>query len=342
MSENAIVIEGVTKRFRDKTAVDRLDLVVPTGSLCGFLGPNGAGKTTTIRMVMSIFFPDEGNIRVLGKSSAVESKDRIGYLPEERGVYRKAKVAEFLTYIARLKGVPSHGLQNKIDDWLERIALPGVRKKRCEELSKGMQQKVQFLAAIINDPDLIILDEPFSGLDPVNARLMRHLIEEMHRAGKTIIFSTHVLHSAEQLCSRIFMIDKGRKILDGSMDEIRAQFNPKTIVVEPTRATDSLKESVLSGERNGEWTDTLRRLPGVSNVMHSGERGTYEVSLDHTADPRAVMSQIMRDVPVRRVELRRATLEDVFVHLVEPGETEDVLRSMLGSGGDQRAVNADA
>ncbi|MBL8745505.1 MAG: ATP-binding cassette domain-containing protein, partial [Phycisphaerae bacterium] len=202
--QDAIIIEGVTKRFRDKTAVDRLDLAVPAGSLCGFLGPNGAGKTTTIRMIMSIFFPDEGNIRVLGKASAVESKDRIGYLPEERGVYRKARVAEFLTYIARLKGVSGAGLQRKIDDWLERVALPGVQKKRCEELSKGMQQKVQFLAAVINDPELVILDEPFSGLDPVNARLMRHLIEEMHRAGKTIIFSTHVLHSAEQLCSRIF------------------------------------------------------------------------------------------------------------------------------------------
>lgn len=329
MAEPAIVIEGVTKRFREKTAVDRLDLVVPVGSLCGFLGPNGAGKTTTIRMIMSIFFPDEGNIRVLGRASAVESKDRIGYLPEERGVYRKAKVAEFLTYIARLKGVDAAGLPQKIDDWLERVALPGVRKKRCEELSKGMQQKVQFLAAIIHDPDLIILDEPFSGLDPVNARLMRHLIEEMHRAGKTIIFSTHVLHSAEQLCTRIFMIDKGRKILDGSIDEIRAQFNPKTIVVEPA-------------EGDGQWSGALQSLPGVSSVLHSGERNTYEVALTPAADPREAMSRILKEVPARRIELRRATLEDVFVHLVEPGDTENVLRSMLGSGGDQRAINADA
>lgn len=325
----AIIIEGATKRFRDKTAVDRLDLVVPAGSLCGFLGPNGAGKTTTIRMVMAIFFPDEGRISVLGKPSAIESKDRIGYLPEERGVYRKAKVAEFLAYIANLKGVGGPGLNKKIDDWLERVALPGVKKKRCEELSKGMQQKVQFLAAIINDPDLIILDEPFSGLDPVNARLMRGLIEEMHRAGKTIIFSTHVLHSAEQLCTRIFMIDKGRKILDGSIDEIRSQFDPKTVVVEPA-------------EGNGRWTDVLRGLSGVSGVMHSGERGTYEVSLASRADPRSVMSAIIGAVPVRRVELRRATLEDVFVHLVEPGDSEDVLRSMLGAGDSDKSVNADA
>lgn len=332
MTGNAIEIEGVTKRFRDKTAVDRLDLVVPTGSLCGFVGPNGAGKTTTIRMVMAIFFPDEGRISVLGRPSAVESKDRIGYLPEERGVYRKAKVAEFLTYIAKLKGMDSAGLGPKIDQWLERVALPGVRKKRCEELSKGMQQKVQFLAAIIHDPDLIILDEPFSGLDPVNARLIRSLIEEMHQAGKTIIFSTHVLHSAEQLCTRIFMIDKGRKILDGSIDEIRAQFDPKTVVVEPL-------------EGDGRWTDTLRALPGVRGVSHSGERGTYEISLESQADPRAVMTAVMQRVPIRRVELRRATLEDVFVHLVEPGDSEDVLRAMLGDGSSgQRMmeVNADA
>ncbi len=342
MPENAILIEGVTKRFRDKTAVDRLDLAVPTGSLCGFLGPNGAGKTTTIRMVMSIFFPDEGRISVLGKHSAVESKDRIGYLPEERGVYRKARVAEFLTYIARLKGVDAAGLQSKIDDWLERVALPGVRKKRCEELSKGMQQKVQFLAAIIHDPDLIILDEPFSGLDPVNSRIMRALIEDMHRAGKTIIFSTHVLHSAEQLCSRIFMINQGRKILDGSIDEIRTQFDPKTIVVETTRAADHASaESEPPPNLHTPWTDTLRRIEGVANVMHSGERDAYEVSLKPAADPRTVMAAVLRDVPARRVELRRATLEDVFVHLVEPGESEDVLRSMLGSGAD-KSINADA
>jgi ABC-2 type transport system ATP-binding protein len=324
----AIVIEGVTKRFRDKVAVDGLDLVVPTGSLCGFVGPNGAGKTTTIRMVMSIFFPDEGRISVLGRPSAVESKDRIGYLPEERGVYRKAKVGEFLSYIARLKGVSSAGLGAKIDGWLERVGLPEARKKRCEELSKGMQQKVQFLAAIIHDPDLVILDEPFSGLDPVNARLMRGLIEEMHKAGKTIIFSTHVLHSAEQLCTRIFMIDKGRKILDGSIEEIRAQFDPKTVVVEPA-------------EGDGRWTDVLRAVPGVGHVSHSGARNTYEVSLQLNADPREVMSAVVQRMAVRRVELRRATLEDVFVHLVEPGDSENVLRSMLGAGNGVE-VNADA
>jgi ABC-2 type transport system ATP-binding protein len=333
MSEPAILIEGVTKRFRDKTAVDNLDLMVPAGSLCGFLGPNGAGKTTTIRMIMSIFFPDEGNIRVLGKASAIESKDRIGYLPEERGVYRKMKVGEFLTYMARLKGLGGPGLQKLIDDGLERIALPDVKKKRCEELSKGMQQKVQFLAAIMHDPDLIILDEPFSGLDPVNARLMRSLIEDLHKQGKTIIFSTHVLHSAEQLCSRIFMINRGRKILDGSIDEIRGQFDPHTIVVEPADADQ------------GDMTSDLRSLHGVTGVSHAGARGTYDVRLGSGVEPRQVMSEIVTRVAVRRVELRRATLEDVFVHLVEPGDSEDVLRAMLSEGQAgvrMQEVNADA
>jgi len=329
---DAITIQGVTKRFRDKTAVDQLDLVVPEGSLCGFLGPNGAGKTTTIRMIMSIFFPDEGRISVLGKSSAIESKDRIGYLPEERGVYRKMKVGDFLAYLAKLKGVGGPGLSKRVDEWLDRVALADVRKKRCEELSKGMQQKVQFLAAIMHDPDLIILDEPFSGLDPVNARLMRGLIDDLHRAGKTIIFSTHVLHSAEQLCTRIFMINRGKKILDGSIDEIRGQFDPKTMVIEPLAAPSD------------EIATALRAIPGVLAVSHSGERGTYEARLDESSDPGRVMSAIVDRIPSRRVELRRATLEDVFVHLVDPGDSEDVLREMLSAGGVAagKEVNADA
>ncbi|MDX2113994.1 MAG: ATP-binding cassette domain-containing protein [Planctomycetota bacterium] len=330
---DAIEIQGVTKRFREKVAVDRLDLRVPAGSLCGFLGPNGAGKTTTIRMIMSIFLPDEGSIRVLGRASAVESKDRIGYLPEERGVYRKMKVGEFLEYMAVLKGVDRTGLSAKVDSWLERVALPDVRKKRCEELSKGMQQKVQFLAAIIHDPELIILDEPFSGLDPVNARLMRALIEELHREGRTIIFSTHVLHSAEQLCSRIFMINKGKKILDGSIDEIRSQFDPKTLVIEP-----------LEGDGFDGAAESIRRVAGVQSVFHAGQRGTLEARLTDRADVGGVMRDIVSGAPVRRLELRRATLEDVFVHLVDPGDSEDVLRAMLSERGATQGleVNADA
>ena len=309
----AIQIQGVTKRFRDKTAVDQLDLVVPSGSLCGFLGPNGAGKTTTIRMVMSIFYPDEGNISVLGKKSAIESKDRIGYLPEERGVYRKMKVGEFLTYIGTLKGVEKRALSPSIDEWLERVNLSDCRKKRCEELSKGMQQKVQFIAAVIHDPELLILDEPFSGLDPVNMRLLRELIHDLHDRGKTIIFSTHVLVQAEQICDRIFMINQGRKILDGPIDEIRERFNPRTIVVKIGEGTDP---------------SVIGQIHSVSSVTQATP-SMFEAHLAEGADPTAVMRSIIEATPVRGIELRQATLEDIFINLVDAGDSEDTLRAGL-------------
>lgn len=320
MSDNAILLDGVVKTFGDKKAVDHLDLMVPTGSVCGFLGPNGAGKTTTIRMVMSIIYPDSGRIEVLGKKSAIESKDRIGYLPEERGVYRKMKVGDFLAYIARLKGVDTGAsLTKTIDDWLDRVQLADVRKKKCEQLSKGMQQKVQFIATIIHDPDLVILDEPFSGLDPVNARLLRTLIGEMRTAGKTIIFSTHVLASAEQLCDRVFMINKGQKVLDGSMDGIKAKFDPKTIVVEPAASND-----------DHDFFGKVQAVGGVHSVTRLDDRGAiYEAHLDEGADAQTVLGAIAAAMPVRRVELRRATLEDIFVNLVDPGDSEDTVRAAL-------------
>lgn len=230
----AISIRGVTKTFGKLTAVDNLTLKIPYGSLCGFLGPNGAGKTTTIRMVMAIIFPDSGELSVLGKASAIESKDRIGYLPEERGVYRKMKTVEYLVYMARLKGVAGAAARRKAIEWLERVDLPGVEKKRLEELSKGMQQKVQVAATLIHDPELVILDEPFSGLDPVNARMLRNLIMEMNRKeGRTVIFSTHVLPQAEEMCERIVMIDRGRTVLDGTLDEIRRQFDSLSKTLTP-------------------------------------------------------------------------------------------------------------
>lgn len=330
--EVAVSIRGVTKRFGDKAAVDRLDLDVPTGSVCGFLGPNGAGKTTTIRMVMGIILPDEGEISVLGRDSALKSKHRVGYLPEERGVYRTMKVGEFLTYMARLKGMETRGLSKTIDDWLERLALPGVRRKRCQELSKGMQQKVQFIATILHDPELIILDEPFSGLDPVNARLLRTLIQDEHARGKTIIFSTHVLFSAEQLCDRVFMINRGKKILDGTIGQIKQRFDPKTIVVEEGPGGEALDARALES------------LPGVVGASHAGKQGVWELRLEEGAEPRAVMREALAldGASVRRVEQRAATLEDVFIQLVEPGDSEDTLREALKSQDEPREVGADA
>jgi len=317
--EHAVAIQGVTKTFGPKVAVRDLNLAVPAGSLCGFIGPNGAGKTTTIRMVMSILFPDRGEIEVLGRRSAVESKDLIGYLPEERGVYRKMKVGAFLSYVARIKGVDSAGLTEKIKDWLERVGLEDCYRKKCEELSKGMQQKVQFLACVIHDPDLLILDEPFSGLDPVNMRLLRDLIQEQHQAGKTVIFSTHVMHQAETLCQRIFMIHDGRKVLDSTMDEIRSQYDPKAILVETV---------------NGD-VDALAGLAGVRAV--SRVEGAHLLSLADGAEASAVMREVIERAPVLRVERKRPTLEDVFIEIVsgEAAEHDEAsLRAALREGGE--------
>lgn len=323
---NAVVIRGLTKTFGPKVAVRDLDLVVPTGSLCGFIGPNGAGKTTTIRMIMSIIFPDRGELSVLGQPSADRSKDRIGYLPEERGVYRKMKVAAFLTYMARLKGHDGGGaLKRKVHGWLERMGLTDSARKRCEELSKGMQQKVQFVAAVIHEPDLLILDEVFSGLDPVNRKLMRALIDEQHRAGRTIIFSTHAMYEAEQLCDRVFMIHHGVKVLDATLGEIRDRFDPRTVIVEPMSRGNGTRAEL-----------GLETVAGVREIRPTREG--FEVHLESGADARAVMGAIVRDAPVRRVELKRVTLEDVFISLVEgtpiaAGEDAEELRAALTAPG---------
>ncbi|MFG0328909.1 MAG: ABC transporter ATP-binding protein [Phycisphaerales bacterium] len=310
----AIEIENVNKSFGSLKAVDDLSLTVPLGSMCGFLGPNGAGKTTTIRMIMSIIFPDSGRISVLGRDSAVESKDLIGYLPEERGVYRKMKVLEFLVYMARLKGVDAGTAKKRAELWLERVNLPDVTKKRLEELSKGMQQKVQLAATLINDPQLIILDEPFSGLDPVNARMLRDLIIELNQdEGRTFIFSTHVLHQAEQICDRIFMINRGRKVLDGPLEEIQARFDPRTLLV----------------RLNGESAD-LARFNGVMRVNRV--QNEHEVYLDDGADPHGVMQDILSATRARKVELRRLSLDDIFISLVEDAHLNEFGELEVGRG----------
>ena len=301
MSDAAVLIQGATKRFREKVAVDKLDLEIRTGSLCGFLGPNGAGKTTTIRMIMSIFYPDSGTLSVLGKNSAVESKDRIGYLPEERGVYRKMKVGPFLNYMGRLKGLDSSGLDKKVRGWLDRMALGETYKKKCEELSKGMQQKVQVIAALMHEPDLIILDEPFSGLDPVNRRLLRSLIEEQHNAGRTVIFSTHAMFEAEQLCDHLFMINRGKKVLDMHVSQVWKQYDPRSLVVMP------LDDSPLDEA-------SLALLTGVEDAKRV-TRG-FELKLRDGAQASQVMQAIAGRFAVRSIELKRPSLEDIFISLV--------------------------
>jgi len=310
----AISLENVSKSFGETQAVKELDLEIPEGSMCGFLGPNGAGKSTTIRMIMSIIHADSGFIEVLG-TTALAAKDRIGYLPEERGVYRKMKVCKFIEYIANLKGMHGQSLRKKINEWLERIELPDVHHKKCEELSKGMQQKVQFLAAIIHDPELIILDEPFSGLDPVNAKVIGNVIEELHNEGRTILFSTHVLHQAEQICNRIIMIDEGYKVLDGSLESIQEQFNPRVVQVEPV--------------------DKGVQFDSIAGVIHTTQverSNRVDLRIDEQSDPIDVLRRVVAFTPVISAQLAKPSLDEIFIEQVASSrgiEAADVARMEL-------------
>ena len=312
----AIRMTRVTKAFGQMTAVADLDIEVPRGALYGFIGPNGAGKTTAIRMLMSILFPDAGDISVLGHASALEAKDRIGYLPEERGLYKRMKVRPFLRYLARLKGADGPDLDQRIAGALERVGLAGVESKRCDELSKGMAQKVQFVAATIHAPELLILDEPFSGLDPVSMRMLRDLILEEHRRGATVLFSTHVMPQAEEICEHVIMVHEGRKVLDDDLGDIRSRYDPRCIQFEPLDADAD--------------TTGLASIAGVERVR-TDERG-LEILLDAGTDPARAMRRIMDATPAARIELSRPRLEDVFVDLVAGGgaATEaDRLRASL-------------
>jgi ABC-2 type transport system ATP-binding protein len=305
--ENALEVRGVTKTFGKTRAVDGLDLIVPRGMMCGVIGPSGAGKTTTIRMIMSILFPDAGHLSVLGKASALDAKNRIGYLPEERGVYRKMKVGAFLRYLGQLKGVSLPEASARASHLLARLGLADVEKKKLEDMSKGMLQRIQFVGAIINQPDLIILDEPFSGLDPVSVRMLKELIADEHRRGATILFSTHVMPHAEELCQHVVMIHKGRKVLDEPMSGLRRQYDPRTIRLEPL-------------DLNADAAP-LRQVPGVISV----ERGAdgYEIGLTEGTEPAAAIRAIAAIVAPARIELARVRLEDVFVRLVSDPSTRD-------------------
>ena len=314
--EPALRLQRLTKTFGDKRAVDEIDLAVPRGATYGFIGPSGAGKTTCIRMIMSILFPDSGELSVLGHKSALEAKDRIGYLPEERGVYRRMKVGDFLTYIAQLKGVSAEEALPRAMELLARTGLVDVEKKKCEELSKGMLHRVEFVAAIINRPELIILDEPFSGLDPVSVKLLKDLVAGEHQRGATILFSTHIMAHAEELCQHIVMIHQGRKVLDEPMAGLRRKFDPRVIRVEP------LDEAAPMG--------MLRQIPGVVDVKTTYEG--CEVHLHAGIDPTTAMQQIGATIPVASIAMARLRLEDVFLRLVAADtgtEAERALRANL-------------
>ena len=298
---HAVEIDHVTKTFGTHVAVDDLSLAVPTGSIYGFIGPNGSGKTTTLRMIMRILHPNGGTVTVLGESSMGAASDRVGYLPEERGLYKQMKVRDVLRFYAELKGMRRS--RPAIDDWLSRLDLESWANKRVEALSKGMSQKVQFIATVIHRPELVLLDEPFSGLDPVNAEVLREAVLELRRQGATVIFSTHDMAMAEKLCDFIFMIYKGRKVLDGTLQEIRQNYG-----------SDTLR---LRLDGNGAALDDL---PGVLRVSDFGH--WKELRLQQGADSQAVLAALLPRGRVSHFELAQPSLQDIFVRIARP-DTEE-------------------
>lgn len=295
--EPALILDGVTKRFGSVTAVDSVSLNIPKGSIYGFLGQNGAGKTTTIRMIMSIIYPDAGSLSVLGSPNAESVKDRLGYLPEEKGLYKKMTCSEILTYFGRLKGMPRVRAKQRSRELLELYGLGEWTDQKCETLSKGMGQKVQVLGTLIHDPELVILDEPFSGLDPVNVEVMRDLILTMKRQGRTVIFSTHMMTQAEQLCDSIFLIHKGVKVLDGSLAEVKATGDHGILL-----------------DYDGDGA-VLRQLPGVERINDSGKQA--ELYLSPETNPQEILKRLVElDLVVRRFDLREPSLHEIFVRTV--------------------------
>ncbi len=313
---DALVLDGVTKRYGRFTAVSDFSLRMPAGEVLGFLGPNGAGKTTTIRMVMSINYPDAGRIEVLGHSRALDVKDRIGYLPEERGLYRKMTVQDTLAYFGRLKGLRGRRLRVRIGECLERVGLLDWRRKKVETLSKGMSQKLQFISSILNEPELVILDEPFSGLDPINVDMLEQLISDMRKAGTTVIFSTHQMNQAERLCDRIVLINRGRKIIDGTMNEVRGH--------------SAARIAVIDGDGNlGALTD----LAGV--VRGQTTRGHARLELSADADPNVILRAALEKTAIQRFEIQRPSLQEIFVKLV--GESGGATRGSTDQAAEEVA-----
>src|SRR5689334_20284134 len=294
---HALQLKNVRKAFQDKVAVKGLDLEVPRGSVFGLLGPNGAGKTTSIRMAMDIIGPDTGEVLILGQKTDKALRNRIGYMPEERGLYQKMVVEELLVCMAELKGVKPAESKRRMVPWLERPGLGDVKRKKANELSKGMQQKVQFIQTLLHDPEILILDEPMSGLDPVGTNVMRDAMIELSRAGKTLIVSSHQMATVEQMCDRVALINRGEKVLDGRVSEIKASYGKNTII--------------LAFEGDGTF---LKTLPGVTAVNDTGRYA--EIKLGPTADPQAILKAASEKLKIGRFEVVEPSLHDIFVERV--------------------------
>lgn len=307
-ADSVVAIHGITKRYAGHTAVHNLSLNVPRGTIYGLLGPNGAGKTTTIRMIMNIITPDDGRIDLFGGGDGGRRlAHRIGYLPEERGLYRKMKVLDLLVFLAEIKGAKRAWAKDEGARWLDRLGLSDWSSKKIDDLSKGMQQKVQFIATVLHGPDLLILDEPFSGFDPVNTVLIKDIIVELARTGTTILFSTHIMEQAEKLCSAVCIIARGEKVVDGAVSEIKRQHGGHNVLV-----------SVDGGLAGTDQVFRDRRL-----VMKADDYGQYaEVELATTATTQDLLRALVSaDLKVTQFQVAEPTLNKIFIDLVGPDAT---------------------
>jgi ABC-2 type transport system ATP-binding protein len=296
---DAIEISGVTKTFGELAAVDDLSLTVPEGSVYGFIGPNGSGKTTTMRMVVNIFYPDRGSIRVFGQDLRAGRSPHVGYLPEERGLHRRMEVRALLEFHGELRG--GRNVTAEVNRWLARLDLAHCAKQRVDTLSKGMSQKVQFIAAVVPEPKLLILDEPFTGLDPVSVDVIRTAILELRRRGATVILSTHDMSVAESLCDSILMIYRGRKVLDGTLEAIQGQYGNDTIRVSAAGGFDG--------------------LPGVEKVRDLGQ--VQELRMARGCDPQEVLRALVARTRVSSFSVTKPSLHDIFVRIAGQEAAEE-------------------
>jgi ABC-2 type transport system ATP-binding protein len=308
MAELALDIQGVTKRYANFTAVRSLSLAVPAGAVYGLLGPNGAGKTTTIRMILNIIAPDEGTITLLGRpNSDGASMDRVGYLPEERGLYKKMQVRRVLRFLAQLKGVSAREADRRIGEWMERLSLKTPEKdwglSKIDELSRGMQQKVQFIGTLLHDPDLVILDEPFSGLDPINAQALKDTVVHLKKRGKTVIFSTHLMDNAERLCDSVCIIARGNKVLDGTVSGVKREHGGNNVALSLAGDGAEVVSRILSDHKTVERVDDSNRF--------------FEIALQKDADPQALLRKLVESgAQVQRFELVQPSLHQIFLEKV--------------------------
>lgn len=290
-------VDNISKNYGDFKAVNNISFHVEKGRMYGVLGPNGAGKTTTIRMIMNILVPDSGSITLFGERMSDDLKNRIGYLPEERGLYVRMKVLEMLVFLGELNGQTREEAINTSNKWLERMELQEWKDKKIEELSKGMQQKIQFIGTVMHNPDLIILDEPFSGLDPVNVQLIKNVLMELKEEGRVIMFSTHMMEAAEKLCDDILLINKGQKVLGGDLIEIKKQHGKNSVQVEY--------------EGNGEF---VKSLPFIEKF---DDYGNYlEVGLQDGHSSQKLLKAIIDRIEVRRFQTTESSLNDIFIEKV--------------------------